>query len=296
MWVPVNTWGTNLCLGGRGSYETVHDAVEALYADYRQDRGDLWLLQTVLTFGRVEKPEGPGLTQTVWAPAQGFEGRPFGDLGYLGRVETTRPGQFCALGETPPAVPYRSGVEAASLEAVCCDLLRLRQLRDAGRWAAPSGWTPPDYTYQPADVLDAPGFDVSDSDRNVGYGWEGGGEWEAFGYSRQLGWGACQFSATSRTALSHALSLYTHYEEWVQTTGLAAPLREKHHWEDRDYYTVFHQDTLVGTLTMDPVSVTVETANGRRWSLTNHGGDESVRNPHALQQLAAHHGRVDIAA
>ena len=121
VWVPVNTWGANLCLGGRGSYATVHDAVEALYADYRQDRGDLWLLQTVLTFGRVEKPEGPELTQTVWAPAQGFEGWPFGDLGYLGQVAMTRPGQFRALGETPPAVPYRSGVEAASLEAVCCD-------------------------------------------------------------------------------------------------------------------------------------------------------------------------------
>ena len=137
---------------------------------------------------------------------------------------------------------------------------------------------------------------MSDGDRKVGYGWEGGGEWEAFGYSRQLGWGACQFLASSRAALSHALSLYTHYEEWVETTGLAAPLREKHYWEDLEYYTVFHEDTFVGTLTMDPVSVTVETADGRCWSLTNDGGDESVRNLHALQQLAAHHGRVDVAA
>ena len=82
MWVPFNTLGGNLCLGASRRYETLDDAVEALHADYRRDRADLWALQRVLTFGPVEDSDSSGrLIQTVWAPAQGFEGHPFGDLG-----------------------------------------------------------------------------------------------------------------------------------------------------------------------------------------------------------------------
>ncbi|MDE0168026.1 MAG: hypothetical protein OXS29_00700 [bacterium] len=296
VWVPVNGWGDNLRLGGSGeTYETLDDAVGALQVDHRQGRdGYRRLVERVLTFGPVEDYDGSGtLTQTVWAPAVGFEGEPFGDLGYLGRIELCGRDRFRAVGETPPTISYGS-LEPGSLGAVCCDLLRLRHLRDAGRWAPPSGWAPPGYTYEPADVLGAAGFLVWDGNRRVGFGWEHSGEWKVFGISRLLGSGACEFSS-SREVLSHNLSLYTHYDQWVETEGLASPLREEHFWEYPDYCRVFSGDTFVGTVLMKPASVTVEAADGRCWSLTTEDEeDESVRNLHALQRLAHYHHPLSL--